>query len=1332
MDNDKEANKTGVAGKRSSSKPGDSPKHRRPAIEVNVDRLARIVIDDGNDDWPDLDSKRKNKEELPTADKKGGQQAGFAVNEQGRIMKMKTGASQHHTVDPADNIGLQVAGMIGGLLGNSEPVKGDMFIKELVDFMRHPDVKRFLTNPITLEFLEAPLSFKFDGSKKLSHPKSIMKDAFIADPIASDKSLLGGPSHGQDSQIMSSRSKTATTALNNLQHNIGKYTKQQSKATKDVKIQGNIRSHINGYLVIGIFLASKFGMVYEQELLTSILRREYPESISIRNLNQVDLASSIEFVQDLLKMIFTYDEVQIYYLLLTTHRDLAQLAQPRIFLVYADLNRMDYLLNYFEALNDDLKSSAASKLKMQKTMRTAVAPYSREQAKLEIVGGPEGSLKDLDESLTLMANQYFECTQDNALILSILENTGIGKRRIAAVLLNTMDEHRIIMLLRENDWLMESLTAADIIERSLFSVLAVFDKKQLIDVFNMTVRGRISVFKELCRLIEEGSESVEGLCNVVINVNETFWDMPKFVKIFKAFETLVRKQPTEDEANWLIYVENPLLFYISLIYFFSQMKKQLDFNMPELTELVRDMLKFCISYIGNISDENLKMNLFEKDSCGKEFLDYVFLVEEMKILEIEQIENLLEQMWDINRSSMQTIDTFMRVDSMAETIKKINFSMYTKNYETPIEDNDEFNNEFRFASNSVKMRVLPELCWPITLIIMDFVFSMIINQMRIAGTWNTNWLRDLYIEYPALTIILLWLRFSHISSLAMKIFAIKRHDRGGDILLSIYQLTLLLYFLQIIVYPLFFWDQFWVLGNLQMLIVLANVGYVNYTALSLSEYGVIIRIFFRMSMVCILFGISSWVIMTVVAYPIHVIFLQFSQPSSGEIFPNYNLFDELYRGILTEFEYVFGAVVLVRPFLEQTYYTYSMTLVMIFFSFFGNIMIANMLVAFLTSQFDMISMKAKFLTMQTQYEFIRVYNMKDTDSIFSLPYFLAPFALPLFLAMHMKVDWKKRLNMLMRKINHVVNVCLPITLLMNVKLICLACWRYTQLILKMLGQGFLRPIVWLHLLLWIIAGPFLFIKLWIQDNFTMCQIMLNMKKEGGDLLNFELDDEARGNLAAIFNKMSRIANRDKTRNFLGVQDFLKEMGVIVIVDMISDQIQIQFIGEEIDIPISPTKKPRNLVAKALLAVSLPSNPITLQTLPKDTDEFEDETEADEQTSGGNAFNEKYKQRESDLAPTLLMKYANRSQTGAWTVDLKFMRDKFKGNVGSDEVPHLISFDRQSLTQASVYISAAVDDTPDRQIANVSREMDRQKDRIQEVVSRLQAFKAEYLKDKTNI
>ena len=118
---------------------------------------------------------------------------------------------------------------------------------------------------------------------------------------------------------------------------------------------------------------------------------------------------------------------------------------------------------------------------------------------------------------------------------------------------------------------------------------------------------------------------------------------------------------------------------------------------------------------------------------------------------------------------------------------------------------------------------------------------------------------------------------------------------------------------------------------------------------------------------------------------------------------------------------------------------------MTMFSFFGNIMLANMLVAFLTSSFENINHNAKLLTMTTQYIFIEIYTMKDLDTIFSTPYFLALPAAPAFLMMMAKTPKRARANEFLRKVNHIVSVFLPAFIGTNVKLILLMFHRYVAI-----------------------------------------------------------------------------------------------------------------------------------------------------------------------------------------------------------------------------------------------------------------------------------------------
>ena len=88
-----------------------------------------------------------------------------------------------------------------------------------------------------------------------------------------------------------------------------------------------------------------------------------------------------------------------------------------------------------------------------------------------------------------------------------------------------------------------------------------------------------------------------------------------------------------------------------------------------------------------------------------------------------------------------------------------------------------------------------------------------------------------------------------------------------------------------------------------------------------------------------------------------------------------NQFQDLYTGVLTLFEYVFGAVIFVKNYPDQgKVEQHLMTFFLVIFSFFGNIMLANFMIAFLTNQFEDITKKAKYYTQRMQFGLIKVFG----------------------------------------------------------------------------------------------------------------------------------------------------------------------------------------------------------------------------------------------------------------------------------------------------------------------------------------------------------------------
>ena len=56
---------------------------------------------------------------------------------------------------------------------------------------------------------------------------------------------------------------------------------------------------------------------------------------------------------------------------------------------------------------------------------------------------------------------------------------------------------------------------------------------------------------------------------MITHVSETFWDLPKLKSFFEALKTLLYKEG----SDWLVYIQNPLLFYITLVSFFKDAKE---------------------------------------------------------------------------------------------------------------------------------------------------------------------------------------------------------------------------------------------------------------------------------------------------------------------------------------------------------------------------------------------------------------------------------------------------------------------------------------------------------------------------------------------------------------------------------------------------------------------------------------------------------------------------------------------------------------------------------------------------------------------------------------
>jgi hypothetical protein len=1027
------------------------------------------------------------------------------------------------------------------------------------------------------------------------------------------------------------------------------------------------------YLPICLLISYTSLVEQTPQTLLGAFHEFFPQIAAVSTLQR--LALNTDFIEEAVRMLLKHHEATVFGLFITKVDDLNIMVTENFFNHFITYNSYDLLLEYYNKYLIKLQTNKIS-LKIANFMSKMPGFTLKVQSSTHNIGGLS------DQQTVLFIKSYFLATDDNNTIMQILKHQHIKEKQTVEMLLETEEEDRIIRILREYAELVAYLDKDTVLQKRLFKLIILFDKNYIINIMNekLSKDSKTKVYHEICNMIEKG-KNVEALCNIVTYVSETFWDIEKLDRFFNSLSKTLNNR----SSDWLVYIQNPLLFSINLVYFFSKLKEQLDFKNQEIVNLQKGMLGFCKMYVQNANEETLKLNLADKDNNDLGFLDYAFLLKDMSILETDQIEGLIYQLWDLGRHTMQNVHEFMRIYDLDRHLERFSCKLFVKDLSTPIEDNDSFQLEYRYTSDSVMMKVIADLFWPLVLIIPEFIFSMQIISMRLSNKFDDDWLNEYIREYKGFFIFLVVLRANYIVSCVIKSLLIKSILKEANYMQTFYNVALALNFVEFFIYPVFLWDHFWFLNVTQMLYVLTIVGYFLFNILSLNEYGVILRIFARMSSVVIVFGTVSCVLITIVAYPIHTAFLAFSQPILGQIYTDLNLFDTLYQGILTCFEFVFGAVVLVRPYTEQNNYTYAMTFIMMLFSFFGNIMLANMLVAFLTSQFDEINTNAKYLTMNMQFGLIKVYKKTDYDSMISMPFLFTIPALPFFLFMVKDTNGSRgKVNEVLRKFIHFVNVFIPTLIIMLFYLIFLSLTKFIGGFFTLLFKGLSSPLNILYSFVWLIAGYLLLLKLMFLDFCTICKIVLDFSKKSENRLNNELNEKATNNLVKLFIKLNRVIQYQIQivgAKEISIGEFLVLLGMFHIND---------FIAKKVVSGLYPADDPTPRKQSAVLGREGAPSQIFDEMLGLD-------------------LNTKYSQDDWKLAPLILKKYAFSSSRNVPLIekklDLVFMSEKFANNIRVETIGRLVAFDKSTLDIAREFLQPSAEEEVEKELTAVNEKID---------------------------
>ena len=330
-----------------------------------------------------------------------------------------------------------------------------------------------------------------------------------------------------------------------------------------------------------------------------------------------------------------------------------------------------------------------------------------------------------------------------------------------------------------------------------------------------------------------------------------------------------------------------------------------------------------------------------------------------------------------------------------------------------------------------------------------------------------------------------------------------------------------------------------------------------------------------------------------------------------------------------------------------------MTLFLIIFSFFGNIMLANMLVAFLANQFTQIMSLAKYYTLKFQFGLTRALRSPGLEGLFSLPYFLSIPCSPIFLFLISKKT-RPAANRLLKKITHIFMVCLPWLVFFTFYLLVMTLMEYCRKAARIITS--VRLSVWrtLYLPIWAIIGlPYLLI-LSLQDFCLVLHKVTDFQDtDDPELYTIRLSQEELSTLTSVFMKIYK----------LGLNYIDKEMYVVNIKEMVYELGRLY--TQDFEIRKDQTQSDE-------------------ESESEDEEGHERKKERRENHFNRNAymFRRKYNTNHVGIFSTILQKFISFDETGTnQDIDIPFLLDKIKNNLEESRVLSLVSFHKAHLEGA---------------------------------------------------
>lgn len=610
-------------------------------------------------------------------------------------------------------------------------------------------------------------------------------------------------------------------------------------------------------------------------------------------------------------------------------------------------------------------------------------------------------------------------------------------------------------------------------ERKLFNLLCYFGTNQIAPAF-----GDDRIRNSILAGLEQSHTIVSVLLTIykaklsissVDTINEIWKKMSEIIDL-KFQQSPINMCPNPFKACFLSYL---------LLDFFNHRLKLKNQDIQKTAFLY---LNICDTFLNNLSPEMLLAFFTEKDPINKILFDYIFKVYNDKIFVTSFMQSSIDNFWRAKNESKKVFSFYFNLNLMTKPsmIIKQKFWHSFKIFHP----RKTFSGlKYSMFKDSLQTKVLTQIMNTICLLVIEIISIYRVNSIVTDNEASgVSLFSLLYKLDPVVLFLASFMRFSYCLHIVIGLWLSEDVSKVRK-LMYVNQAIIMFSLLNIFIFPIFNMeiqkDNIFILTNLRAILSYLLIAKFIMLMLPIPKVGFGVMVLLRLIKQTIIFTVFSSLIFIAIAFILYRMFIDF--------FSEMNPLKTVYTSILRLYEYSFGAV-LFTP-IDNSAPEILLNMLLIIFTFFGNVMIVNLYIAYLTTHYEQVRNRALFSILKSQYRFYKLYPRTESEF-----YYYIPFNLDLAIApiayLFCRLGFTSITSKVIKGISHFLQILVPglvLNIAIGLIMVVIHFWLTWIKMLKHLSKKPAR--LAFYSVLWLVVGiPFLLVVLTI-DLFNFIHVI---------------------------------------------------------------------------------------------------------------------------------------------------------------------------------------------------------------------------------------------------